>query len=841
MKRRVSLKIALTVLFAVCLMVGTCALCLAVEDAPIFTVQPKDQVVSYPDSAEFSVEVADPDNVVSYQWYMRDIEDQIFELEGSTAKTNHLFIPSTYHRDNLLTFWCDVKLKDGSIHSSDEADLTKNNDDVDKPVLYISEYAVEPGESLDLATVDLGNGHKLGSGTVTFAANGTDITLDNVTIDNGHPVCWYCNAPSMCFNLERHLNEEEEYTVTLKGKNTLINRYYDPAYNASGMTMDFIFWGEETEVFPDVNFVGDGSLDITSGTVALRGFMCYFNIQSDITIRQNSTHYADGIEANGGIMIGKNVKLDLTVNGSGLTSAGLIEIKEGAEININALAPRVSVGSAVKILIQGGDLDINGAKINIIGTAKPEIYVPTNQDLMGYVGMVSGNMFTIRKSEINVELTALRSDQPYANGFIGLFGSSDIPMVIEDSTVNIDIDSADIYSSSAGMVVDGDLVIANSTLNINDYTSGDVCGMEVTGSLGLYEKTNVDIQTASADHGLVYGIQAGECKVDLAVGPYQVKAKATDGVAYISDIVDVGEEFKGYDSEYEATTLKFENSSYCKLPVNCVVSTTSHQAGEDYYQYFETIYDMNQLLRAPADQFVFVARETEHDWGTPTYTWNADNSEVTAKRVCKNDPTHVETETVKTTAEITSQATSSKSGTRTITAKFENNAFSTQTKVQRIPPTWEAIPYRIVIGEGAPNITSSNLADIAKALATEDDKTAAEDEGLSVWLEAALLAEKDVPTDAKDILAAKIKDLSGTAGTWFDLSLHKSLNGTVTDIGGTATPVKLTVTIPDALKKTGRTFYLLGIKDCKVTVISSGQGSSLSGDCDSFSVFVIAY
>ena len=144
-----------------------------------------------------------------------------------------------------------------------------------------------------------------------------------------------------------------------------------------------------------------------------------------------------------------------------------------------------------KILIQGGDLDINGAKINIIGTAKPEIYVPTNQDLMGYVGMVSGNMFTIRKSEINVELTALQSDQPYANGFIGLFGSSDIPMVIEDSTVNIDIDSADIQSSSAGMVVDGDLVIANSTLNINDYTSGDVCGMEAKTVMVREEKSMI--------------------------------------------------------------------------------------------------------------------------------------------------------------------------------------------------------------------------------------------------------------------------------------------------------------------------------------------------------------
>ena len=37
-----------------------------------------------------------------------------------------------------------------------------------------------------------------------------------------------------------------------------------------------------------------------------------------------------------------------------------------------------------------------------------------------------------------------------------------------------------------------------------------------------------------------------------------------------------------------------------------------------------------------------------HDWGETTYEWSADNSTVTATRVCKRDDTHVETETVGT-------------------------------------------------------------------------------------------------------------------------------------------------------------------------------------------------
>ena len=34
-----------------------------------------------------------------------------------------------------------------------------------------------------------------------------------------------------------------------------------------------------------------------------------------------------------------------------------------------------------------------------------------------------------------------------------------------------------------------------------------------------------------------------------------------------------------------------------------------------------------------------------HDWSAPTYTWSEDNKTCTATRVCKNDPSHKETET----------------------------------------------------------------------------------------------------------------------------------------------------------------------------------------------------
>ena len=77
---------------------------------------------------------------------------------------------------------------------------------------------------------------------------------------------------------------------------------------------------------------------------------------------------------------------------------------------------------------------------------------------------------------------------------------------------------------------------------------------------------------------------------------------------------------------------------------------------------------------------------TGHNWGEPTYTWSADNATVTAKRTCKTDPAHTETETVNTTSAVTA-ATCTAAGKTTYTAAFTNPAFTKQTKEVAIPAT----------------------------------------------------------------------------------------------------------------------------------------------------------
>ena len=75
-----------------------------------------------------------------------------------------------------------------------------------------------------------------------------------------------------------------------------------------------------------------------------------------------------------------------------------------------------------------------------------------------------------------------------------------------------------------------------------------------------------------------------------------------------------------------------------------------------------------------------------HKYGAPTYTWSKDGKTCTAKRVCTNNASHIETENGTIAHKVKTAATYTTKGTTTYTATFKNTAFVTQTKdIQDIP------------------------------------------------------------------------------------------------------------------------------------------------------------
>ena len=84
-----------------------------------------------------------------------------------------------------------------------------------------------------------------------------------------------------------------------------------------------------------------------------------------------------------------------------------------------------------------------------------------------------------------------------------------------------------------------------------------------------------------------------------------------------------------------------------------------------------------------------------HDWGDVVYEWSKDNSKVTATRICKNDKTHIETETVDTTSKVLKAATCSETGLMGYYATFDNKELGSVSKedvvIPKIDHDWDPV------------------------------------------------------------------------------------------------------------------------------------------------------
>ena len=74
-----------------------------------------------------------------------------------------------------------------------------------------------------------------------------------------------------------------------------------------------------------------------------------------------------------------------------------------------------------------------------------------------------------------------------------------------------------------------------------------------------------------------------------------------------------------------------------------------------------------------------------HNWGDVTYTWSENKKYVTVERICANDNSHTETETVEVISETTKQPKCGETGEITYTASFTNAEFGTWSEKETLP------------------------------------------------------------------------------------------------------------------------------------------------------------
>jgi len=211
-------------------------------------------------------------------------------------------------------------------------------------------------------------------------------------------------------------------------------------------------------------------------------------------------------------------------------------------------------------------------------------------------------------------------------------------------------------------------------------TSETVYQIDGDSTIYAHWKANKYGITLPKNMEIANGIELTDGKVDCGT---EIAIKAVDGYVVVSDV------------KYEDTTLTADNGVYTLTVgakdgnvtattaqrVDAVEPTCETEGNIEYYKGSD-----NKLYKLENEKYVeisetdIIVAATGHDWNNPTYVWNADNTQVTATRTCKNDLEHVETETANVTSEVTTPATCTAKGETTYTATFTNAAFATQTK-----------------------------------------------------------------------------------------------------------------------------------------------------------------
>ena len=119
----------------------------------------------------------------------------------------------------------------------------------------------------------------------------------------------------------------------------------------------------------------------------------------------------------------------------------------------------------------------------------------------------------------------------------------------------------------------------------------------------------------------------------------------------------------------EHDTLKIDEADHTWDAGKVTTNVTCTDAGEMTYTCtvcgYEKAEEINPL---------------NHNYGAPTYEWSSDNTTVTATMVCANDASHIVSETVTATLEVTQAQTCTDVELTTFTATFTNEKFETQVK-----------------------------------------------------------------------------------------------------------------------------------------------------------------
>ena len=620
---------------------------LADKDGLYITGQPADQSVDFPNPAAFEVQVNNKSKVKSYQWVFEntDADFQTFNLDGEKGQQPNIVIPATRQSSKDWYFYCKITDTAGNEIQTRRALLTINNPFEKKAVLYVGWNALEAGDSLDLAKVNMG------SGTISYDEDGTTITFDNVNLTNdAEGVIWWDRLiPTFTIRLCRANNQISDYNLILKGENKITSTYIQPSSQLTGMALDFEFYGGTVgSVVPTVHVKEDSA----GGSLTIKGGETEFRVIGDLDLNANLTleNFTEeplsqrgrlGIDCYG-FNLASGYTADLDVNGIALATQGQTSICDGANVKIN-LTPMPADSAVVKpaIYVEQGLFEIgNGATVDITAHASPLSGLAV--DLLGGIYLEKRATLKTNGATINIDMSADKGAKDYILDYTAIFGNDGSDMTFDQTNLTVNVDGTNVadvsglYSqgnvsindskvlinakaktSTNGLAPEGDLVIKDSAVVVNTQYLGQKLSAPRLGA-GQFDSENLALD---AGEGSSIAIAAKTITIDLKNFDEDcVRANATndDGIAMLAKTGEGGAVPKSFDPSYVAKNivLKSDAINVVPAPKESQISLTSMPGVEEPYMYYETYYNLTNTEK-PCNYVVIEALASPTPGPTP--------------------------------------------------------------------------------------------------------------------------------------------------------------------------------------------------------------------------------
>ena len=535
-------------------------------DRLTITEQPADVSVAYPAGASFHVAVDKPENVASYQWIVTD-GTRTFVLDGLTAATDTLVLPSTVFDQPDTEISCIITDLNGNRTYSDVATLFVTNRYEEKLVLYVGDYALLPGDTLDLSETTLG------TGVVTFSADGTDITFDNVKTNSDGVSYDNSLGASLGIFFDGRAWNKQEYRMHFLGDCVIENRFFDESINSGGVVINGYFaCGSDEGNRPTLLI--DGSLTIKGGSDSI---YCDSNLEiaADLKTMPLNKNYCRGLVAYS-VFIDEGATVDVKSVGPGVYAKGDLFIEDGATVSIDATPQHLSVGNTEsKAVLAVGNINCGDADVTVSVHADPELFIPYGSAIAQMDGIYLGGTLSLKGTRMTVNMDAPAARTAYIGGARGISGAPLRAVSLEDGAglnVNLDSDAFPLAEgiSPDGFTAGGKLVVeGGSRLDVDVRSSGVAIGIDVSLPVSVKDAA-LNVHAASSEGDFTFGLMAPDISIDVSDYRYGVSLAAEKGIALFAS----NETFDKYqfDPAYEPELIKLAGKAAILTPEGGVFS-----------------------------------------------------------------------------------------------------------------------------------------------------------------------------------------------------------------------------------------------------------------------------